>query len=78
VKILTSSWATKLPDTYARIGISRSVPRGYPAGYKRLKELEPGAWLRSVDAIEYHARYMNQLDALDVRALVGLRSLAVP
>ena len=40
--IYTSSWATALPPTFRKIGISRAVPRGYPAGYRRLSEQGSG------------------------------------
>ena len=39
MRIYTSSWATALPPTFRKIGISRMVPRGYPAGYRRIEEL---------------------------------------
>lgn len=70
IPIYTSSWSTKLPANIARIGISRSVPRGHPPGYRRLRELEPGPWLHSVGALEFHQRYMAQLHALDARAVL--------
>ena len=78
IRIVTSSWFTKLPSGYLRIGISRSVPRGYPAGYRRIRALEPGEWFRSVTPAEYHRRYMEQLHGLDARALVDrIEAMAV-
>lgn len=68
--ILTSSWFTPLPPSYLRIGVSRSVPRGYPPGYRRLRDLEPGPWFNSVPPDEFHRRYMAQLDRLDAQAIV--------
>jgi hypothetical protein len=53
-----------------RIGISRSVPGGYPAGHKRLRVLEPGDWLHAPPAI-FIARYQDQLDLLDAEAIVA-------
>jgi hypothetical protein len=67
VFIYTSSWFTKLPDSILKIGISRSVPRGYPAGYRRIRELEPGSWFNSVTPIEYHRLFMEQLALLSPR-----------
>jgi hypothetical protein len=49
-----------------RIGISRGVPRGIPAGYRMFRALAPGPWFRSVDATEYCWRYRREiLDRLD-------------
>jgi Domain of unknown function DUF488 len=70
MKIFTSSWFTPLPPSYLRIGVSRSVPRGYPAGYRRLRVLEPGPWFNSVTPEEFHRRYMAQLHGLDAQAIV--------
>lgn len=62
--------ATALPPTFRKIGISRMVPRGYPAGYRRIKELEPGPWFNSVTPLEYHKRFMAQLNELDPREVL--------
>jgi hypothetical protein len=67
--ILTSSWGTALPPTMCKIGVSRAVPRGYPPGYRRIKELEPGPWFSSVSPDEYHKRYMAHLTGLDAREI---------
>lgn len=70
-KIVTSSWFTTLPDTHARIGISRGVPRGTPAGYRRYAALNPGRWFSSVTVEEYIARYNDEvLSRLDPRGVV--------
>jgi hypothetical protein len=62
--IVTSCWFTKLPDTYARIGISRGTPRGQ-RGFKMYRKLAPGPWFNTVEPIEYQRRYFAQLDTLD-------------
>jgi len=73
---VTSSWFTPLPPIFARIGISRSAPRGQ-SGYKRYSKLAPGPWFRSVSAEEYRQRYMAQLNQLDPRlVLTELETLA--
>lgn len=33
-RIFTASWFTPLPTGHLRVGISRGVPRGLPAGYR--------------------------------------------
>jgi hypothetical protein len=68
--IYTSSWSTALPPTVRKIGVSRAVPRGYPAGYRRVRELEPGPWFNSVPPLEFHQRYMAQLKSLDAGEIV--------
>src|ERR1017187_9456071 len=51
-KILTASWFTPLPATHIKIGISRGVPRGLPAGHRLFKKLAPGPWFNSVGIAE--------------------------
>ena len=68
--IVTSSWFTKLPDTYARIGISRGTPRGQ-SGYRMYRALAPGSWYRSVDEGEYRSRYDTLLQLLDPRKVIA-------
>jgi hypothetical protein len=68
--IVTSSWFTPLPATYLRIGVSRSVPRGYPAGYRRLKTLEPGDWLHAPPDV-FIAKYRDHLARLDAREVLN-------
>ena len=70
-KIVTSSWFTTLPGTHARIGISRGVPRGTPAGYRRYAALNPGPWFSSVPVEEYIARYNDEvLSRLDPQGVL--------
>jgi len=70
MRIYTSSWFARLPPAVLRIGISRGTPRGQPVGYRRLPELAPGPWFKSVGADEYHRRYMAQLSGLDPKAVL--------
>lgn len=65
--IKTASWFVKLPSDHVQVGISRGVPRGMPAGYKRYRALEPGTWFNSVSIPEYLTRYGAILKALDPR-----------
>lgn len=71
---VTSSWSAKLPETYARIGISLGPPRGQ-RGYRLYRPLMPGPWFKSVTAAEFRRRYAAQLERLDPQAV--LRDLAV-
>lgn len=69
MKILTSSFFTKLPPQFARISIARSAPtadRGLPV----IRELSPGPWFRTATVDEYADLYVTQLAALDPRAMV--------
>lgn len=71
MKLVTSCWYTKLPDDYCRIGISRGVPRGQPAGYRRYRPLFPGPWYASVNNEEYVHLYRSEvLSRLDPRTTV--------
>jgi hypothetical protein len=73
---VTSSWSVKLPETYARIGISRGPPRGQ-RGYRLYRPLMPGSWFMSVTATEFRRLYMAQLETLDPQAVLqGLAALA--
>ena len=73
---VTSSWSAKLPESYARIGISRGQPRGQ-SGYKMYRALAPGDWWNSVTPEEYSERYFAQLAKLDpAEVLAELASLA--
>ena len=70
---VTSSWSSKLPPDYARIGISRGQPRGQ-SGYKMYRALAPGSWW---SADEYRGLYMAQLAKLDPeKVLADLAALA--
>jgi hypothetical protein len=70
---VTSSWSNRLPNGYARIGISRGPPRNQ-RGFRIYRPLVPGAWFRSVGEADFPERYMEQLKGLD--AGVVLRDLA--
>lgn len=63
---VTSSWFTRLPESYARIGISRGAPRGQ-RGYRMYRKLAPGPWFRSVDAERFRDLYCEQLAELNPR-----------
>jgi hypothetical protein len=68
-RIVTSSWFVKLPDTFARIGISKGSPRGQ-RGYRVYRPLAPGFPL-NVPLDEYLDRYGRQLAALDPQRVVA-------
>lgn len=60
--IATSSWFVRLdPEQYVRIGISRGVPRGQAAGFRKYPRLNPGPWFSSVSDDEYRARYYAEV-----------------
>jgi hypothetical protein len=63
--IKTSTWHVKLPPNHVRIGVSRGVPRGTPAEYRRMFNLQPGSWFNSVSPAEYLERYDDILAKLD-------------
>lgn len=66
----------KLPDTYARIGISRGTPRGQ-RGYRMYRALAPGPWFASADEGEYRSRYDALLRLLDpAKVVADLEELA--
>jgi hypothetical protein len=66
--IWTASWFAKLPADATPVGISRGVPRGR-AGYRRLREPEPGEWFKSVPPERYLAVYREILERLDPAAI---------
>ena len=66
---VTASWSDRLPDGYARIGISRGPPRGQ-RGYRMYHALAPGPWFRSASEEEFCALYLAQLDCLDPNHVV--------
>ena len=73
---MTASWSTVLPDSHARIGISRGRPRRQ-SGYRIYSALAPGEWWNKVDIREFHALYMRQLSFLDpAEGLSDLHDLA--
>jgi hypothetical protein len=68
--IFTSSWFTRLPPGYVRIGISRGTPRGQRAGYRMYRALAPGFDFSNVDVDTYYTMYAQQLAALDPAKVV--------
>lgn len=66
----TGSWFTQLPEGHIRIGISRFVPRGTPAGYRLFKALAPGAWFKDATTREYLRLYDSEVLAKLDPALV--------
>ena len=67
-QIMTASWLAKLPADGTPVGISRGVPRG-KAGFRRLRELEPGSWFKSVAPQRYLTLYREILDRLDPQSI---------
>ncbi len=77
--IMTSSWFHKLdPATYQRIGVSRGVPRGQAAGFRKYTKLNPGALFNSVTPDRYLELYNAEILApLDPTKVVEeLRDMA--
>ncbi len=66
--IVTASWSTLLPPSYARIGISRGLPRRQ-RGFRVFRCLAPGPWFRIADEAEFSRFYEEQLAALDPLAI---------
>jgi hypothetical protein len=81
-RIKTGSWFTPLPEDHIRIGISRGVPRGMPAGYRLFKALAPGPWFNTTTPTEYDHLYAEILGKLDagevVRQIEALANGRVP
>lgn len=72
VNLVTASWFTPLPLGLVRVGISRGMPRGMPAGYRMYRKLAPGPWFKSVDESEYQRRYFKEvLGQLDPVAVIA-------
>lgn len=69
-RLVTSSWFTALPEDYARIGISRGVPRNQ-RGFRMHRKLQPSpGTLKLPDAI-FTRRYVREvLQPLDPRQVV--------
>jgi len=65
MEIKTGSWYAPVPADHIKIGVSRGVPRGMPAGYRTFKKLAPGLWFNSVGLAEYLERYNAILAGLD-------------
>jgi hypothetical protein len=77
--IVTSSWYTQLPtadlfsaapESYARIGISRGVPRGQ-SGFRMYRKLQPGPGTLKLPATEFTSHYVREvLGRLDAQLTV--------
>ncbi|XWN29727.1 MAG: hypothetical protein ROR55_19815 [Devosia sp.] len=67
MQIYTSCWFEKFPppDQFLRISISRGTPRNAAAGFKKMPELAPGPWFRTVDEDTYLNLFNKQLAELD-------------
>jgi hypothetical protein len=75
--IKTASWFAPIPADAIRISISRSVPRGFPAGYRTFKKLAPGHWFKIATPAEYLGLYGAVLAALDPQEVASrLQELA--
>ena len=61
IGIKTGSWFAKLPPDHIKIGISRSAPRGLPAGYRLLKRLSPGPWFSTATPVQYDRLYRDEI-----------------
>lgn len=70
MQIVTSSFFTRLPPQFARLSIARWAPKGH-RDLPTVRELCPGDWFKSVDVAEYRRRYLDQLAALDPRAIMS-------
>jgi hypothetical protein len=70
-RIMTACWFSKLdPAHYARIGISRGVPRRM-VGFRKYPKLNPGSWFHHVTPEEYRERYYSEiLNPLDPQTVV--------
>ena len=77
--IYTGSWRDRIDDRrYCRVAISRGVPRGGAAGYRKFPQLAPGAWFKSIpDPIKWAERYQIEILApLDpAEVVIKLRAL---
>jgi hypothetical protein len=70
--IKTGSWFMPITPDHVRVGISRGVPRGMPAGYRRFTPLNPGPWFNSVAPEVYLQLYRTEiLDQLDPANVVA-------
>jgi hypothetical protein len=68
--IVTSSWFTELPEIFARIGISRGVPRNQ-SGFKVYRKLQPGPGTLKLPAEEFTSHYLRDvLSKLDAQQVV--------
>ena len=71
MKIYTSCWFSRLPPEIVRVSISRGTPRGQPAGYRKLPDLYPGPWFKSVTPQRYLELYSEILSRLDPLRVVA-------
>ena len=72
MQIFTSHWRAQIDEErYARIGISRGVPR-WQSGFRRYGKLNPGSWYKSItDEREWAGRYQREiLSPLDPATVV--------
>jgi hypothetical protein len=78
IRVKTTGWYTPLPDDHLRIGISRGVPRRFPAGFRMYRKLQPGPWFNSVSTLEYDRLYKAEVLApLDpAKVLTELEAIA--
>lgn len=68
--IQTGWWFGHYPSTHIKIGVSRGVPRGQPAGYRIFRKLAPGPWFNNVSVQEYRSRYFAILNEMNPRDVV--------
>ena len=61
--LFTSSWFAPLPENHVQIGVSRGVTRGFPPGYRVMRELAPGPWFKNVSVSEYRRRFEREFGA---------------
>lgn len=68
--IHTSTWFTKLPPGYSRVGISLYTPRGFKGERWDIKQLAPGRWYNTVPPQQYLELYNAILQNLDPQTIV--------
>lgn len=68
--LMTASWSTQLPESHARVGISRGRPRRQ-SGYRVYSPLAPGVWWNKVDMPTFYQLYMEQLSGLDPKQVLS-------
>jgi hypothetical protein len=78
IRVKTTGWYTPLPDDHLRIGISRGVPRRFPAGFRMYRKLQPGPWFNSVSTLEYDRLYKAEVLALldPAKVIADLEAIA--
>ena len=70
MRIVTSSFSTVLPSTFARLSIARWAPAG-DRNLPMVRGLSPGPWFKTVDVPTYRRLYMEQLGRLDPQRVVA-------